>query len=135
MRVCVSVFLCVCLSVWLSAAACQHYCTDPDVTWGSGRGCLLVVHYWADLQSVDMLRCYGNLTRTRNVSEYMIVLVVCLVMAALWNRAGHYIFSLWFLCSLFFLFSALLLSFLFCTRLISAAADWISTILPQMVWP
>ena len=40
--------LCVCLS----AAACPHYCTDPDVTWGSGRGCPLVVHYWADLQSV-----------------------------------------------------------------------------------
>ena len=34
-RVCVS----VCLSVCLSAAACLQYCTDPDVTWGSGRGC------------------------------------------------------------------------------------------------
>jgi len=40
-----------------------HYCTDPDVTWVSGRGCLLVVHYWADLQLVYGLRCYGN---TRN---------------------------------------------------------------------
>jgi len=29
--------LCVC--VCLSSAACPHYCTDPDVTWGSGRGC------------------------------------------------------------------------------------------------
>jgi len=38
------------LSVCLSAAACPHYCTDPDVTWGSSRGCPLVVHYWADLQ-------------------------------------------------------------------------------------
>ena len=54
--------LCVCLSVCLSAAACPHYCTDPDVTWGSGRGCPLVVHYWADLQSVHGLRCYGNIT-------------------------------------------------------------------------
>jgi len=26
--------LCVCVSVCLSAAACPHYCTDPDVTWG-----------------------------------------------------------------------------------------------------
>ena len=26
--------LCVCLCVCLSAAACLHYCTDPDVTWG-----------------------------------------------------------------------------------------------------
>jgi len=64
----------VCLSVCLSAAACRHYCTDPDVTWGSGRGCPLVVHYWADLQLVHRLRCYGNITRTRNVSEYMLVL-------------------------------------------------------------
>ena len=53
--------LCVCLSVRLSAAACPHYCTDPDVTWGSGRGYPLVVHYWADLQSVHGMRCYGNI--------------------------------------------------------------------------
>jgi len=58
----------------LSAAACLHYCTDPDVTCGSGRGCLLVVQYWTDLQSVHGLCCYGNITRTRNVSEYMLVL-------------------------------------------------------------
>jgi len=135
--------LCVCLSVCLSvcvcrsAAACLHYCTDPDVTWESGRGCPIVVHYWADFQSLHGLRCYGNtriawqspavirqahrtphalrmpaktslasdkidtsvacvtlsattplhfvhtaggvLTRTRNVSEYMLVLALCLV--------------------------------------------------------
>ena len=39
--------LCVCLS----AAVRPHYCTDPNVTWGHGRGCPLVVRYWADLQS------------------------------------------------------------------------------------
>jgi len=50
--------------VCLSAAACLHYCTDSDVTWRSGKGCPLVVHYWADLQSVHGLRCYGNITRT-----------------------------------------------------------------------
>ena len=37
------------------------------------------MHHWADLQSVRGLRCYGNITRTRNVSEYMLVLAVCLV--------------------------------------------------------
>ena len=58
-RLCV----CLCVSVCLTGAACLHYCTDLDVTWGSGRGCPLVVHYWADLQSVHGLRCYGN---TRN---------------------------------------------------------------------
>jgi len=26
-----------CVSVCLSAAACLHYCTDPDVTWASDR--------------------------------------------------------------------------------------------------
>jgi len=72
--------LCVCLC--LSAAACLHYCTDPDVTWGSGRGCPLVVHYWADLQPGHGLRCYGSITRTRNVSEYMLVLALCLVIFA-----------------------------------------------------
>ena len=65
----------VCVSVSLSTATFLHYCTDPDVTWGSGRGFPLVVHYWADLQSVHGLRCYGNITRTRNVSEYMLVLL------------------------------------------------------------
>jgi len=39
--------LCVCLS----AAVRPHYWTYPDVTWGRGRGCPLVVHYWMDLQS------------------------------------------------------------------------------------
>jgi len=50
----------VCLSVCLSAAVRPHYCTDPDATWGRGRECPLVVHYWADLQSGHGLRCYGN---------------------------------------------------------------------------
>jgi len=47
-------------------------------------------------------------------------------MAAVWNRAGHYIFALWFL---------LLLSFYLFPHLVSAVADWMSTILPHMVWP
>ena len=48
--------MCVCVSV----AAFLHYCTDPDVTWRNGRGCRLVVHYWADLQLVHWFRCYDN---------------------------------------------------------------------------
>ena len=39
------------------------------------------------------------------------------------NRADHYIFALWFLSSSFF------------PRLISDVGDWMSTILPHMVWP
>jgi len=60
-RVCVSV--CVSVSVRLSAAACLHYCMDPDVTWMSGRGCPLVVHYWVDLQSVHGLREHNANTK------------------------------------------------------------------------
>jgi len=51
-------------------------------------------------------------------------------MAALWNTAGHYIFALWFLSSIFYLSI-----FFFYPRLISAAAGWMSTILPHIVWP
>jgi len=76
-RVCVSVCLCVCVSVRLSAATFLNYCTDPDATWGMVGDAPLVVHYWADLQSRHGLRCYGNITGTRNVSEYMLVLAVC----------------------------------------------------------
>ena len=52
-------------------------CTVPDVTWRSGRGSTLVVHYRADLQSVHRLCCCDNTTRMQNVSEYMLAL--CLV--------------------------------------------------------
>jgi len=70
-----SVYLSVCLSV----ATCLHYCTDSDGTWVSDGGCALVVHYWANLQSGHGLHCYGNITRMRNVSEYVLVLAVCLL--------------------------------------------------------
>ena len=48
--------LCVCLS----AAVRPHYCTDRDVTWGRGRGCPLVVHYWADFS----IPRYDDIVRT-----------------------------------------------------------------------
>jgi len=55
---------------------------------------------------------------------------ISLFMAALWNRAGHYIFILRFL-SIFCLSSFYLLFF---PRLISAAAPWMSTILRHMMY-
>jgi len=33
------------LCVSLSLATFPHFCTDPDVTKGNGRGCAVVVHY------------------------------------------------------------------------------------------
>ena len=50
----------------------------PGCNLGNGRGCPLIVHYWADLQSVHGLRCYDNIVRTRNVSECLYSLL-CLV--------------------------------------------------------
>ena len=47
------------------------------------------------------------------------------IMVVVWNRADHYIFILW----------VLLLLSIFFPRLISAVADWMSTILPHMAWP
>jgi len=46
-------------------------------------------------------------------------------MAALRSRCRHYIFALLFFSFLFF----------FIPRLISAAADFMSTTLPHMAWP
>jgi len=57
------------------------------------------------------------------------LIVICesvIIMAALHSRCGYYIFALWFL---------LLSIYLFFPRLISAVADWMSTILAHMVWP
>ena len=56
----------------------------------------------------------------------VVLLDTFLFMVALWNRADHYIFILWFLLSIFYLFFP---------RLISAVAEWMSTILLHMVWP
>jgi len=82
------------------------------------------------------------------------IIAVIIIMVALCNRADHYIFALWFLSSIFLLMVALcnradhyifmlwfVLSFFlsfflfYFPRLISAAADWMSAILPHMVWP
>jgi len=47
-------------------------------------------------------------------------------MAALRSKCGHYILQLWLLSSFFVLFFP---------RLFSAVEDWMSTILPHMMWP
>jgi len=45
------------------------------------------------------------------------------LLSFLWppNKAGHYIFALWFVSTFF-------------PRLFSAVGDWMSTILPDMMW-
>jgi len=76
--------------------------------------------------SLCLLRYTGNPVFVRG----MVPICTSIFMAALCNRAGHYIFALWFLSS-----SSSSSSSIFFPRLIAAAADWMSTILPLMVWP
>jgi len=69
--------------LYLSLAACRHYCTDPDVTWGLVRNLgvsSIVVHYWADLQSVHGFRCYDNIA-PNEMSASACIFALCLVKA------------------------------------------------------
>jgi len=72
---------CLCVYVCVSVCPGTHAHTIARTRMQLGEWLVypLVVHYWADLQSVHRLRWYGNITRTRNVSEYIIVLALCLV--------------------------------------------------------
>ena len=69
---------------------------------------------WKMVKGFSSWRGYSHLTAA-----------IIFIMAALWNRTGHYIFALWFL---------LLSSIFFFPRLISAVAEWMSTTLLHMVW-
>jgi len=62
--------LSLCVSVCLSLAAFPHYCMETDVTWVNDRGCPLVVHCWADLQSVHWFHCYENIHVCKLVAFY-----------------------------------------------------------------
>jgi len=51
----------------------------PALLCGPGcRGCLLVVHYWVDLQTVDRFCCCDN-TAPNAKCQRVLVLAVCLV--------------------------------------------------------
>jgi len=73
-RLCVS--LCVCVSVPRRIPTLLH---EPGCNLRNSTGFPLVVHYWADLQSVHGFRCCGNIARTRNVSECFYSLWLSLV--------------------------------------------------------
>jgi len=90
--------------------------------WGMVGGCSVVVHYWADLQSVDGFCCCDNSPNTK--CQRVLVLALCLVMAALCSRSARTLYFCSVVSSIFFL-----------PRLISAVAEWMYTKLPHMVWP
>ena len=60
------------LYVCLSVCPSPHSHTilhGPGCNLGQCRGYPLIVHYWADFQSMPGFRCYDKIARTRNVSE------------------------------------------------------------------
>jgi len=80
-----------------------------------------LIYGWG-MSVINLLFIILELLQLFTITSLNILLSLILqVMAALWHRAGHYIFILWFL--------------LFFPRLISAVADWMSIILLHMVWP
>jgi len=62
-RLCV----CVCLSVPCRIPTLLH---RPKCNSGDGRGCPLVLHYWADLQLVHKFRCYDNIQVCKLIALY-----------------------------------------------------------------
>ena len=66
-RLCVC--LCVCLSIprRIPTLGLLH---RPGRNLGNGRGCRLVVHCWADLQSVHGFRCYDNIHVCKLIALY-----------------------------------------------------------------
>jgi len=73
----------------MATAVCMSVCVTvprrilttlhgPGCTMGNGRGCPLVVHYWADLQSVHGFHCYDNIAPNAK-GQRVLVLALCLV--------------------------------------------------------
>ena len=71
-RVRLSACLYVCISPYVNTTARRL----PLCNLGDGRECTLVVHYWADLQSVYGFRCYGNTRAYCEMSARTLVLAV-----------------------------------------------------------
>ena len=88
---------------------------------------------------------YYNLNNELVFNDYITLMFsndFVLIMAALWNRAGHYICILSFLMAALWNRQAIIvlpcgffLSSFFIPCIISVVTDWMSTILLHMVWP
>ena len=63
---CGHALLCVCLPVRGRMPTVLH---GPGCNLGQLEGMPLVVNYWADLQSVHGMRCYGNIMEMRGRAQ------------------------------------------------------------------
>jgi len=92
-RVCVS----VCVSVPRRMPTLLH---GPGCNLGNGRGCPLVVHYWADLQSMHGFVAMTTKRRKRNVSKCLYSLYAWLYFVQISHLIGlsvdfNNIYSIW----------------------------------------
>ena len=76
--------LCVCLFL----AAFPHYCTDLDLSRWKCRWCPLVVHYWADLQSLHRFHCCDSIAPNVKCRR-VLVLALCLVVVINTDDASY----------------------------------------------
>ena len=123
----------VCCMAWLSA--CWTLSSPAMRHWGKCPPLIFPqFNFFSSLQSHTKSDCdFVRLPQQTYLYSVRAAAVVqsrlhepcstLLFMFALWNRETIFIFMLWFVLSSFFFFP----------RLISAAADWLSAILPHMV--
>ena len=64
----------VCMSVPRRTPTLVH---GPWCNLGNGRGCSLVVHHWADLQSVHGFRCNDSTAPNAKCQRVLLVLALC----------------------------------------------------------
>jgi len=67
-----SVYVSVCLPLPRRIPALLRS-TDPDVTWGVVESVPLVVHYWADLQSVHGFHFYDNIAANAKCQRVLVL--------------------------------------------------------------
>ena len=116
-------------TTWVWRNAAQHSTGQSPVTIPSFSACIHTskqLFSRQDWQAVSpVLRKHTCPKLILSLSQLLLhsILLSSFVMVALCNRAGHYIFPWGFYLSSFF------------PRLISAATDWMSTILIHIAWP
>jgi len=71
--------LCVCVAI--SPRRIPTLLHGLGYKLGNGRGCYIVVHYWADLQSVHEFRCCKNIAPNAKCQR---VLVLTLWLVSIW---------------------------------------------------
>ena len=115
------IWSCVCVSVSLSQVGVSFYRNGwmaPAGFWHRSYLSLILHCIATEFRYLLKIRVHPSATWSQTLN-------LAVFMAALHSRCGHYISGRWF-----YPFSSI-----FFSRLISAVGNWMSTILPHMMWP